>query len=498
MAKRLTRGAGIVMPVSSLPGPYGIGDFAAAEKWLRWLSRAGMRYWQILPLTITDSVGSPFASPSGEAMNPLLISPDWLADDGLITITEVRRAKLDGTRINRRLINQTKTRLLRQAWTRWQERASRTERAELTKWQTAETAWLKSFTSYQAIKDSYGGQPWWTWAPGWRDGRQAMNRLTPDLQIQADWHAWCQWMLAKQWARVRTLAQDHRVTIIGDLPFYVQYDSVEVWSRPELFLLNADRKMSVVSGYRPDIFSHVGQKWGTPVYRWSAHRREHWRWWTGRIVAGLRLYDLIRLDHFVGLEATWHVPIRAKTGVTGHWSQTPGSEILSAIRRRVGGLPFIAEDLGRLGNRVIQFRKKFHIPGSRVLQFAWSGLPDNFHEPRYVGTDMVYYTANHDTNTTQGWFEREAKWYEKLHLKEYFGSLSGLPWRSIEAVMRHQAIVAMIHIADLFSYGQAARINHPGTIHGNWSWRMQRWPSATVAKRLRKLATQTGRSQRGR
>ncbi len=486
--KKLQRGAGIVIPVSALPSRYGIGDFASAVQWLPWLQSAGLRYWQILPLTIPDSVGSPFASPSGEAMNPWLMSPDWLVEAGLITAAEARQARQPIGRIHRSDVSPAKLHLLKLAWERWIETATAAEHQALAKWRQANTEWLESYAHYQAIKDSYGGQPWWAWSPKLRDGRRAEKYLTPELRQAAEWHNWCQWLLSEQWLRVRRRARELNVTIIGDLPFYVQYDSVEVWARPDMFLLDRQRKMRVVSGAWPDLFSHHGQKWGTPLYRWRTHRRDRWKWWIGRIEAGLKLYDFIRFDHFAGLQATWHVPITAKDGTIGHWSQTPGREILQGIQRQVGRLPFIAEDLGRMSKNIIQLRHQFAIPGSRVLQFAWSGLPDNMHEPKNVTADMVLYTANHDTNTTLGWFRDEARPHEKKRLRATYGTVKNLSWKFIATVMEHRAVVAMVHISDVLSLGTEGRINHPGTKDGNWSWRMTRWPARSFARRLRRLA----------
>lgn len=498
MIPTIVRGAGVVLPVSALPGRYGIGDFSAAERWLTWLESAGQAYWQILPLLMPDSVGSPFASTSGFALNRLLVSPDWLRADGWVSAADVRRSKLGHRHISWSKLVPVNHRLWQVAWRNWQLKATPADQTDLWRWRKLHAAWLEPYTAYQAIKDAHGGQPWWEWPKQWQDGRQAVKNLTPDLQVAVEFQTFSQWVLDRQWQRVRQAAKRHRVTIIGDLPFYVQYDSVEVWTRPELFLLDAKRRMKVVSGSWPDLFSHRGQKWGTPVYRWAAHRREHWAWWSERIIAGKRLYDLIRFDHFAGLQATWHVPITAKDGTVGHWSTTPGAELLRAIERRLGHLPFIAEDLGRVSQEVIKLRQHVGVPGSRVLQFAWSGLPNNLHDPTFVQRDVVFYTANHDTNTTNGWLRGEAKWYEKLHLRETYGNTQQLHWKFITTAYRHRAVVALVHIADLFGYGSAARINHPGTTRGNWTWRLAQWPAPALARRLRTLARQTKRLRRGR
>lgn len=474
------------MPVSALPGTFGQGDFASASRWLAWLRKAGFRYWQILPLTIPDSVGSPFASPSAEAMNPTFMSLEWLVEDGLLTPHEVRTS-IHRSRISARL----QVKLIRRAWERWRLTASN-QSAEFTRWRNTQP-WLSVYCAYQAIKEHYGLRPWWAWPTKWRKGTTAIRQLTPELQRETEWHAWLQWALARQWERVHQTARIVGVTIIGDLPFYVQYDSVDVWLRPELFLLDRQRKMRFVSGAAPDVFSSKGQKWGTPVYHWAAHRRERWAWWLERITTSHRLYDIIRFDHFPGLQATWHVPIGARTGAAGKWVSTPGRELLNAIRRHLGYLPFIAEDLGRVSKVISTLRHDFRIPGSRVLQFAWSGLPNNFHEPRFVETNMVYYTANHDTNTTKGWFDKDARPHERKYLREFYGSTAALPTKFIHTVLNHRAKIAMLHIADIMSLGSEARINHPGTIRRNWTWQLHRWPSVTLARRLRVLLRTTGR-----
>ncbi len=487
------RGAGVVAPVSSLPSRYGIGDFAAAARWLEWLTAAGMRYWQILPLTIPDSVGSPFASPSSQAMNPFLMSPDWLREAGLVTDADLRSARLSSDRIHLAHVIPAKDRLHRRAYAKWQTVAIATDRRALADWIKREKYWLELYSLYQAIKDAHHGQPWWDWPKYWRDPASAKQALTPALAAEREYIHWCQWMTERQWQRLHAIARRRGIKIIGDLPFYVQYDSVEVWGTSDNFILRPNKKLQVVSGSSPDVFSKAGQKWGTPVYRWSVQRRRRFDLWHNRVRRALDLYDIVRFDHFRGLIASWHVPVRAVDGRSGHWSATPGAEILARLTRAFGAHRIIAEDIGRITNSVIALRERFHILGSRVLQFAWSGLPDNFHEPRLVQRGMLYYTANHDTNTTQGWYDHEAKWYEKKHLQQYFGRVTNLPWLFVTTVMQHRAVIAMIHVADVWGLGQTARINHPGTTHRNWSWRMERWPTAAQAKRLRALALATKR-----
>lgn len=490
---RHRRLAGILCPVSSLPSRWGIGDFGpAAYDFVKWLAAAGQKYWQVLPLSIPDSVGSPYASPSSLAGSWLYLSPERLTAVGLLPAAAVPRRRVNGRPVRYRQVEADKKRILWQSFLCFENSLRPAVRSSFAAWRK-NNEWAEEFALFQAIKDQQRGRPWWQWPKKFRKPTTARGHLTKRLRRRQMFHLFLQWQFTEQWGRLRSYAHRRGVKIIGDLPFYAQRDSVEVWTHPELFLLDRGGRPTMVAGTPPDGFNHFGQKWGNPVYRWSAHRRNNFAWWAQRLRVCRTRFDLIRFDHFRGLVSTWHIPARDADARRGRWVASPGRALLQRWRQLFGRLPIVAEDLGHHTPLVSQLRRRFKLDAVRVLLFGWNGLPENFHQPDYLAPDSFYYTSIHDTNTINGWWRDEAEWYERQRLRQYLGGdTSELHWQAIAAVYRNKEHVAMVAVQDVLGLGSAGRINRPGRRRGNWTWRLR--PGAltpAMAKRLASLTIRT-------
>lgn len=481
--------AGIVCPVSSLPSHWGIGDFGpAAYDFVDWLAAAGQTYWQVLPLSIPDSVGSPYASPSSLAGSWLYLSPEQLVADGLFPASAIPRRPVSSQPVRYREVNVEKKRILWQSFLVFEKSASPRAQKSFAVF-LEKNDWLGESALFQAVKDQQRGWPWWRWPKKFHDPKSARRHLTPRLARRQLFHLFLQWQFTEQWGRLRQYAHRRGLKIIGDLPFYAQRDSVEVWAHPELFMLDRRGQPTMVAGTPPDGFNKHGQYWGNPVYRWAAHRRSRFAWWTERLTVFRTRFDLIRFDHFRGLVSTWHIPAKDKDGRRGRWVASPGTALLQRWKSLFGRLPIVAEDLGHHTPLVTTLRRRFKIDAVRVLIFGWNGLPENFHQPDYLAPDSFYYTSIHDTNTINGWWRDEAKDYEREKLKNYLGgNVTELHWQAIAAVYRNREHVAMVAIQDVLGLGTAGRINRPGKKLGNWKWRLSaKALTPEMAKRLHYL-----------
>lgn len=491
---RLHRRSGVLLPISALPGPDGIGDLGpAAYRFVDWLHRAGQRAWQILPFGIPDSTGSPYASPSSEAGNWLFISPELLRRQKLLPIQWPERHMAERS-VSYRRVFRTKWTLVRASYRFFLHRGSPAQQTAFARFRRAQGRWLENFILFQALKDRHGQRSWWTWESKWRHPRTARLYLDRHLRRQMDFHAYAQWLWTEQWQALRRYAHQRRIAVIGDLPFFVRADSVDVWAHPELFRLDRHGQPAVVAGVPPDAFARHGQRWGNPLYDWPAHRRTGFRWWVERFRLLDDRCDVIRVDHFRGLVHTWQIPARAATARRGRWVPSPGRELLRAVKRHVPRLNLIAEDLGSEETGADGLRRAFHLPTIRVMLFGWNGLPDNPHHPQAITEDVVYYTANHDTNTTVGGWREEAKRYERRNLRLYLGPIRDVAWQCLEAAAKTSARLVMMPIQDILRLGLSARLNRPGRQRGNWSWRLsERQLTARLADRLARLVKQYGR-----
>jgi len=495
------RASGMLLHVTSLPSPYGIGDLGpAAFAWVDRLHEAGQRWWQALPLGPTGYGDSPYQCLSSFAGNELLISPDGLIDDGLLQASDCAPDAFSPSVVEYEKVVPFKVRLLEIARTRFSAGARPDLRPAYERFCQAHRLWLDDYALFRALKARYDGACYLEWPVDlvWRTPA-ALAQARRELANQTELARFAQFLLARQAERLEQYARDRGVRLIGDLPFFVSPDSSDVWANPDLFLLGKDHHPTVVAGVPPDYFSADGQLWGNPVYDWDALRHSGYRWCVERLRALLAQVNVIRLDHFRAFAAAWHVPADASTARAGQWVRGPGADFFRAVEKGLGTLPFIAEDLGLITPDVTALREEFRLPGMRVLQFAFDGKAENPHLPNHYVPNTIVYTGTHDNATARGWYEallsteQQSVWKclgrSRGAASEVAPALLRLAWESVAAL-------AIAPLQDLLNLGNEARMNVPGRADGNWRWRCTEEMLSTRAfKWLRDLTNTSGRSQ---
>jgi 4-alpha-glucanotransferase len=493
------RAAGVLLHATSLPSPFGIGDVGpAAHLWIDRLWEAGQTWWQALPLGPTGYGNSPYQSLSSFAGNGLLISPQFLVDDSLLQSSDCEGHSFPATAVDYDAVIPFKHELLEKAWARFRAGARLDLRPAYEHFSDEQSHWLADYALFRALKARYQGAYYLQWpAELVRREPAALIRARSELTDQIDQVQFAQFLLFRQGARLKEHAQARGLRLIGDLPFFVSPDSSDVWANPEMFLLDEGHRPLFVAGVPPDYFSSQGQLWGNPVYNWEALRRTGYRWCIDRLRALLSHVDAIRLDHFRAFAAAWHVPAGAPTAQSGHWSPGPGAEFFSAVQRELGGLPFIAEDLGLITPDVSVLRDQFRQPGTKVLQFAFDGHSDNPYLPQNYVSNAVVYTGTHDNNTTRGWYEelpdfqRDCLW---RYLKRPAGDAGMVAPALLDLAWSSPAALAIAPLQDLLNLGSEARMNVPGLSTGNWRWRCtEDMLAAPVFQRLRSLTEASNR-----
>jgi 4-alpha-glucanotransferase len=495
---RFPRSSGVLLHPTSFPGPYGIGELGTeARRFIDFLAKGGQRVWQIMPLGPTSYGDSPYQCLSAFAGNPYLISLDDLRHRGLVKEDELSAARsLPHDRVDYGGIFQVKPRIMEKAWRRWRERGDADSKNRFESWRAANASWLEDFVLFMALKDANGGKPWIEWPAelARRDG-QALERCRGDLHESIERHRFLQFIFFEQWQSLRRYANERGVRIIGDLPIFVAYDSAEVWANPEVFLLDDAGHPTVVAGVPPDYFSATGQRWGNPLYRWDAMRRDGFAWWIERFRRTFELFDIVRIDHFRGFEACWEVPGHEETAMNGRWVKAPGAELFRAVKAALGDLPVIAEDLGLITPEVDALRRETGFPGMRVLHFAFDGDPGNLYLPHNYEANTVVYTGTHDNDTSEGWFATTSE-KERNHCIDYSGRETPYPvhQRLMRLALGSVADTAIMPLQDLLGLGGEARMNVPGAASGNWSWRYNEAKLTDgVARHLRYLTGMYGR-----
>jgi 4-alpha-glucanotransferase len=470
------RASGLLLHVTSLPSPYGIGDVGpTALAWIDRIQQAGQSWWQALPMGPTGYGDSPYQPVSSFAGNAMVISPDWLIEDGLLKANDIQSGAFPQHETDYNAVIPFKHQLLETAWAHFMGGARSDLRPAYEQFCHDQAHWLDDYALFRALKGRYENSYYLEW-PAELVQREpaALDRARRELADRIGLACFAQFLLFRQAERLKAHAHSKGVELIGDLPFFVSPDSSDVWANPELFLLDERRRPRFVAGVPPDYFSATGQLWGNPLYDWDALRQAGYRWWIDRLRSLLNHVDMIRLDHFRGFMAAWHVPAGAPTAESGTWRPGPGAELFSAVQKELGSLPFIAEDLGLVTADVYALRDQFHLPGMRVLQFAFDGHSDNPHLPHNYVTNAVVYTGAHDNPTTRGWFE-DLPQDQRLNMWNYLQrpagnsdeaapALMGLAWSSTAAL-------AMAPLQDLLNLGNEARMNVPGRADGNWRWR---------------------------
>jgi len=470
------RASGLLLHVTSLPSPYGIGDVGpTAVAWVDRLHETGQGWWQALPLGPTGYGDSPYQSLSSFAGNPLLISPDWLIEDGLVRAADCAGCSFSPTTVDFDAVKRFKFALLETAWKNFSTGARSDLRPDFEHFGNDHAHWLDDYALFRALTARYDGASYLEWPEELiRRTPAALDRARRALASQVDRVRFVQFVLFRQGARLKAHARARGVRLIGDLPFFVSPDSSDVWAHPELFLLDAQHRPRVVAGVPPDYFSSQGQRWGNPIYDWDALAASGYRWCVDRVRALLVHVDAIRLDHFRGFAAAWHVPAGAPTAESGQWMPGPGAGFFAEVEKALGGLPFLAEDLGIITPDVVALRDAFRLPGTRVLQFAFDGHADNPHLPDNHVPNSVVYTGTHDNPTTRGWHDDLSE-AERRNLWRYLKRGGGTSADAAPALLRlawsSVAALAIAPLQDVLNLGKDARMNQPGTAQGNWRWR---------------------------
>lgn len=490
-AIRWRRAGGVLLHVTSLPGPFGAGDLGpAADAWIGWLGYAGCRLWQILPLGPVGADASPYLSSSAFAGNPLLISPEKLVDDGLLRVDELAPLRAAATdRCDFKLAMHAHISLVDMAAKRFVEGSAAKLKDEADRFFAESAAWLDDFAMFNVIQTGQGGRPWYEWPAGLADrDPDVLAAFRDSNRIAIESEKVQQFFFERQWRQLRRSANSLGVAIVGDIPIFVSHDSADVWAHPKLFKLDSERLPAVVAGVPPDYFSVTGQRWGNPIYAWDRMADEGFHWWIQRLRRLLTQVDRVRLDHFRGFAAAWEIPASSPTAESGTWVQGPGEEIFVTLQAALGPLPFIAEDLGIITPDVEALRDQFGFPGMRVLQFAFNGDPDHPYLPHRFPSNCAAYTGTHDNNTSLGWYEHAPEAVRDQCRRYLNSDGTHIAWDMTRAVWGSAADTAVAPMQDLLELGSPARMNTPGTTEGNWGWRViEEQMSEELAERVRNM-----------
>lgn len=490
------RSAGILLHPSSLPGPFGIGDLGpTAYRWVEALARARQKWWQILPLGPTGYGDSPYQAFSAFAGNPYLLSPEFLVRDGLLADSDLAGTQFPPGRIDYGPVIDFKLRLVRRAWENFKSGAAQGLRGAFDEFKLMQASWLDDYALFRGLKDAHGGASWLEWErPLMVRDPAAVGNARVVVSDQFGMYQFGQFLFFRQWRDIKKYANDHGIRLIGDAPIFVSSDSADVWANPELFLLDDHRRPRFVAGVPPDYFSQTGQLWGNPLYDWAALKKTDYAWWVARIRATLEQVDFIRLDHFRGFESYWEIPAGMPTAQVGRWVKGPGDDLFHALRRHLGSLPLIAEDLGIITDEVGELRERLGLPGMRILQFAFGGAVEDRFLPHNYERNTVVYTGTHDNDTTRGWYAALGD-KEKDFTRRYLGrDASNISWDLIRLAWESIADYAVAPLQDVLDQGTEARMNLPGRASGNWGWRFQaEMLTDAVVDRLRELTEVYGR-----
>ncbi len=496
----MARKSGILLHITSLESPYGIGTMGrCARTFAGFLKRAGQSYWQMLPLGPTGYGDSPYQPFSSFAGNPLLIDLDMLVEDGSLEAGDLASISLpeDSSLINYEIVQADRRRLLRKAW----DRRSALQCREAEIFIKENSAWLADYALFTSLKEHFGGASWQLWPEDLRRRRpEALAECREAFAADIACHSFVQYLFFKQWNELRSHIADQGIRIIGDLPIYVAEDSADVWAAPGLFDLDQELRMRHKAGVPPDYFSPDGQLWGNPLYHWPAHKKNGYEWWLRRIGAARRFADVVRIDHFRGFLDYWTVPADAQTARTGRWHSGPGNDLIRAIRKAYPDLPVIAEDLGLLSAKAVDFVRESGYPGMKVLQFSFDASRLSYGAPHTFPGASVCYTGTHDNATTAAWL-RDGPEADVALAKRYLGlnEAEGLVRGLIRGGMACPSDLLIVPMQDWLGLDDRARMNTPGTVGPNWRWRMcpgQRTPR--LASEIAAVTKIFGRSRKRR
>lgn len=470
--------SGILLHPTSLPSPYGIGDLGEeAYRFVDFLKQSGQHLWQILPLAPTGFGDSPYQTFSAFAGQPLLISPDHLVKLKLLTEADLSHPNWDPKQVDYGTLIPWKEELLHKAYENYLHTSDKMLLEEYDSFFERNAFWLDDYALYMACHKVNGNTCWINWeAPYRRPTAVEKEQLRLSLKKEIGYYQFIQFIFYKEWYVLKEYANANEVKIIGDIPLFVSLDSADVWSHPELFLLDGEGYPTVVAGVPPDYFSATGQLWGNPLYDWKAHKKEGYTWWINRIRNQLDVTDYIRIDHFRGFEAYWAVPAGEETALNGKWQRGPREDLFHAIEKVLGtDLPIIAEDLGVITPEVEKLRDQFSFPGMKILQFAFESEEESTYLPhQFTTTNCVCYTGTHDNNTSMGWYQNATE-KQRDRVRRYMNTDGGAVHLDfIRTCLGSIAAFAIFPMQDVLGLGEEARMNVPGAAGGNWSWRYEK------------------------
>jgi 4-alpha-glucanotransferase len=491
------RSSGILMHPTSLPSRGGIGDLGpAAYEFVNWLASAQQTLWQILPFGPVGYGNSPYSCTSAFAGNVLMISLERLVERGYLDASRLSDLPEANSAADFESVRAQKLPLLREAARNFLQGAYPLARQRYDAFCSENKEWLEDYALFSVLREHFGDHPWNSWpAEIVRRTPAALEQLHSDLKDQLELERFLQFAFFEQWKALRAYAAERGIRIIGDVAIFVSYDSADVWTHPEIFRLREDLSPEFVAGVPPDAFSATGQRWGNPLYDWEVLKAQGYDWWIKRMRWAVETCDIVRLDHFRGYEACWEIPADEPTAVNGHWTLGPNDDLFKELRKALGQLPFIAEDLGYITPEVRELRVKLDIPGMKVMQFGFGDRGAHIYLPHMFTIDSVVYTGTHDNNTTAGWWAVDATAKEKRSAVDYFGDADdGIYWAFIRAAFTSVAILAVIPVQDILGLPADARMNIPSKPGGNWSWRLREGMlTPELANKLAALTTVTDR-----
>lgn len=480
------RSSGILLHISSLPGPYGIGDLGpAGYEFADFMASCGQRFWQVLPLVPVGHGYSPYSSPSTFAGNPLFISPELLMSDGLLQEADLRDVPSFPTdRVDFTGVIAYKNTLLERAFDRFRAGPSRIDADEFDAFRDKCRHWLPDYALFMAIREAQSESAWTEWPRPLASREPSALDMARDNYAEAvARHEFTQFLFTRQWTQLRRYCNERGIRLFGDLPIYVAHDSADVWAHQDLFFLDDSGRSTVVAGVPPDYFSETGQRWGNPIYRWDLMRARGYEWWTRRLENTFRQVDVVRLDHFRGFAGYWEVPASEETAIHGRWVKGPGSALFREVEAALGRLPLVAEDLGLITSDVTELMNEFDFPGMAVLQFAFGDDADHAFLPHNHIPHLVAYTGTHDNDTIVGWWRAmeedgagagpRATAFARKYLDISSSGGDGVHWSAVRAMMGSVANIVIIPLQDVLGLGNEARMNVPGRSAGNWSWRFR-------------------------
>lgn len=489
--------AGLLMHPTSLPGAFGIGDLGPQSyAFVDFLKLSGQHIWQTLPLGPTGTNNCPYQCFSSFAGQPLLISPELLVEDGLLKDDDLTNVPAFPTdTVDYKAVTEYKTGLFHKAFDTFCTLEKENELVSLFDTFCEETEWLNDYAMFMAIKTAKGGTNWLSWEKKYRKPTKTQKAaIARELEKEITYEKFIQWVFFRQWMKLKDYANENGILLVGDIPIFVSPDSADVWAEPKLFQLDKDGFPKVVAGVPPDYFSKTGQLWGNPLYDWKYHKKTGYTWWMNRIKAQLTLSDVVRIDHFRGLESYWEVPADAETALEGKWVKGPGAEFFQTICDTLGeNLPIIAEDLGIITDEVRELRDQFGLPGMKILQFAFED-EDSAYLPYNQTFNCICYTGTHDNDTTVGWY-RTASEKAKDKVRRYMNTdASAIHWDFIRTCFGTPARMAIVPVQDLFGQGSECRMNIPGVAEGNWAYRVKEgYFNENLAAHLRSVTRLYGR-----